>query len=295
MINAIQKVRNIISKILTVFKKVPETFCFLCTKDKILLNVWMQLSKDNVMHSNFGDDLNYYLMKSLTNKHIFNLSNILVKNKVNILAVGSIIESHTNKDSIIWGSGAMYGGDKRLIEHPRKVLAVRGPLTREYLLAQGIACPEVYGDPALLLPKIYAPQVCKKYKLGIIPHYVDIDSEKLDSLRNDPEVKIINLRGYDDWKKVIDSICECEFVVSSSLHGLIISDSYGIPNQWIRLSDKISGGNFKYLDYFMSVGRDTSKPLSFELGITKEELLLYKESYKPIVWDPQELLSVAPF
>ena len=93
--------------------------------------------------------------------------------------IGSIIESLANKESIIWGSGAMYGGEKVLYEKPKKVLAVRGPLTRKYLLSQGVDCPEVYGDPALLLPKIYNPLIEKKYKLGVIPHNIDFENEHL--------------------------------------------------------------------------------------------------------------------
>jgi pyruvyltransferase len=70
------------------------------------------------------------------------------------MVIGSIIGWMTNKDSIIWGSGVREP-DNPLPAIPRKVLAVRGPLTRKYLISQGVECPEIYGDPALLLPKIY--------------------------------------------------------------------------------------------------------------------------------------------
>lgn len=291
----LQSIRQNISAIIATIKKIPETIRFWCTKDKLLLNVWMQLCHDDVIHSNFGDELNYYIVKSLTNKSLFNQSSVLVKNKENFLVIGSIIETHTNSESVIWGSGAMFGGERPLREKPKRVLAVRGPLTREYLLSQGVDCPEIYGDPALLLPRIYSPQIEKKYKLGIIPHYVDFNSKYLSEIRNDSAVKIIKLRGYEDWNRVIDEILECEFVVSSSLHGLIISDAYGIPNKWIKLSENISGGSFKYLDYFMSVGKSELEPLLIEHTVSVEELVAYKEQYTPIVWDAEKLLSVSPF
>ena len=287
--------RKKISKTLSSIKKIPETLRFLCTKDKVLLNGWMQLTNDKVNPRNLGDELNYYIVKSLTDKPLFNLPCILGKNRENYLVIGSIIETHANKNSIIWGSGSMYGGERNLNEKPKKVLAVRGPLTRKYLLSQGVDCPEVYGDPALLIPLIYQPNVNKKYKLGVIPHYVDFDSEYLSNLKSDSNVKIIDFRGYENWHDVIEEICECEYIVSSSLHGLIISDAYGIPNMWIRLSNKINGGNFKYHDYFMSVGRDLIDPLLIEHPVTKEEILAYNNKYSPITWDFKKLLEVAPF
>ena len=55
----------------------------------------------------------------------------------------------------------------------KKIHAVRGPLTKAKLDSEGIACPEVFGDLALLMPEIYDPSFKKKYKVGILPHYVD--------------------------------------------------------------------------------------------------------------------------
>lgn len=282
-------------KILRLIKCIPETIRFLFSKDKILLNVWMQLHNNQVEHFNFGDELNYYLAKGLSNKPLFNLSNILIRREENLMAIGSIVESHTNKHSIIWGSGAMFGGEKKIPAKPKKILAVRGPLTREYLLSQGIDCPEVYGDPALLLPLIYKPQTTKKYTLGIIPHYVDYESEYLNEIKHDTEVKIINFQNYNNWQHIIDEISECEFIASSSLHGLIVSDAYGIPNVWIKLSDNISGGMFKFHDYFSAVGRELVAPIVISSSVKKEHLLMYKEKYSPITFDADKLLNVCPF
>ena len=67
----------------------------------------------------------------------------------------------TNKNTIIWGAGVI--DDKaNLPAKPLKVLAVRGPLSRKYLLKKGIECPEIYGDPAMLMKYIYKPILLKK-------------------------------------------------------------------------------------------------------------------------------------
>ena len=96
------------------------------------------------------------------------------------MVIGSIIDWMTNKDSIIWGSGVR-NPDNPLPAIPHKVLAVRGPLTRKYLVSQGVECPEIYGDPALLLPKFYSPPIVdKKYSIGIILHKNDLGNSVIE-------------------------------------------------------------------------------------------------------------------
>ena len=55
----------------------------------------------------------------------------------------------------------------------------------------------------------------------------------------------------DKWENVIDAIVSCKSVVSSSLHGLICSDAYNIPNLWID-EFELKEGDFKFKDYFSS-------------------------------------------
>jgi len=126
-------------------------------------------------------------------------------------------------------------------------------LTRNVLLESGVNCPEVYGDPALLFPYHYYPYIQKKYKLGIIPHWSHINSPLLSKFKNDDDIKIIDFKRYSDWKTVIKQIVSCEFIVSESLHGLIISEAYKIPNIWVSFGD--IGQDFKYEDFFMSLGK----------------------------------------
>jgi hypothetical protein len=63
----------------------------------------------------------------------------------------------------------------------------------------------------------------------------------------------------------------------------------------VKFSSKILGGNFKYLDYFMSVGRNVSEAFVVESPLLKEDFLVYKESYTAINWDSEKLLESSPF
>ena len=105
----------------------------------------------------------------------------------------------------------------------------------------------------------------------------------------------IDIKHYKDWRQVIKEIVECEMIISSSLHGLILSDAYHIPNIWIKFSDETFDGSFKYLDYFASVKRPIDRPLVIRSRLDLSDLLQYKDSYSPITFDAQKLLSVCPF
>jgi len=253
---------------------------------------------------NWGDKLNPIIIKCLsgiepTRVNLFipsylnwrNLLNGFIKTepKEIYLVIGSILK-YADKDTIVWGAGFISEND-RLREKPKKICAVRGPLTRKIVINQGLSCPKIYGDPALLYPLFYKPRIKKRYSLGIIPHYVDMDDALIATLKEN-KVLIIDIKG--GINKVIDQICSCEKIASSSLHGLIAADAYKIPSLWIKFSDKILGEGFKFRDYFASVKRKDLNPMV----ITKETAIqtIYEKFYDyEIDIDLDRLLNTCPF
>jgi pyruvyltransferase len=207
---------------------------------------------------------------------------------------GSIIEILHEKSEgnrvQVWGSGFIRDG--RGLVSPNLVFhAVRGKLSRERIDTPVAAL----GDPALLLPLVVNPQSRgKKYQLGIIPHYVDAASEKLQRFRGCAQVKIINV--FDPIPRIVDAINACQMIVSSSLHGLIVCDAYGVPNFWIRLSGDLVGGDYKFRDYY-SLYDQSPKPrelADFDLGDWQSWSQEYR-NVQPMVRKIQaELLRVLP-
>lgn len=261
---------------------------------EIVINGYFAFNGKQLINNNFGDDINFPLLYALTKKPIVYYYHVGLRRIDNLLCIGSIIEFCDN-NSIIWGSGAMFG-DRDLTYKPQKVCAVRGHYTKRYLEEQGINCPDVYGDPALLMPYFYNPIVKKKYKVGIIPHYVDYNLPHVERFREThPDTLFVCLQGYSSWKDVVCQIKSCERIISSSLHGLIISDAYGIPNIRVKFSDAISGGDFKYKDYYSGIGREYYDAIDFTGNIDLSIISSLFDDYVPINYNPKKLLLSFPY
>ena len=200
------------------------------------------------LSNNFGDAMSHYITAKISGHQPV----LLEVNDPNpkYMLTGSILNNDV-ANAYVWGCGVAFSND--VIPAKTKIYAVRGRLTGELCRKQEVPFDEVYGDPALLMPRFYSPNKEKKYKLGIIPHYVDL-KRVFDVLRiSDSDlqklgIKIINV--CDDIESVVDQINQCEKTISSSLHGIITSNAYGVPCQWTKFTDKIGGDDFKYHDYF---------------------------------------------
>lgn len=271
------------------------TFLWLLLHRKsLVLNVFIDQRGLTIRQKNFGDDLNFFLIKELTGKYIFNYNSFFHPKIKNYVCIGSIVEDMTDEKSIIWGGGVMNSKYKDF-RKPYRVTATRGPLTQEYLKSNGVSSPSIFGDPALLTPFVYKPDVKKKYSVGIIPHFSELNNALInDFVSSSNDTVLIDLMHYKKWTDVIDLICQCEMVASSSLHGLILSDAYGIPNVWMCINETTGGGEFKFKDYFGGVQR------IFERYEVKEKIDLttiknYCKNYKGITFDGKALLEACPF
>lgn len=240
---------------------------------------------------NVGDSMNDNLLLAISGKS-FPVVNHRYKNINNdtiLIAIGSILQ-WANSQTIVWGSGFI-SAKSAIHFQPLKICAVRGPLSRQRVLDLGFKCPEVYGDPAMLYPRYYHPSRKKKYKLGLVAHYIDRHDPQFAKLISSGEVLDINVKG--EVNNVIDQINSCERIASSSLHGLILADAYNIPSTWIKITDKVIGNGFKFRDYFASVGRDILQPLVITEGVGIKEILQNFYPYE-INIDLEKLLACCP-
>ncbi|MBO0980975.1 polysaccharide pyruvyl transferase family protein [Microbacterium sp. SD291] len=162
-----------------------------------------------------------------------------------LFGVGSILEQVPSEfQGWVWGSGKMQDDQPTQIP-AAQVLAVRGRLTRDLL---GLAGSTRLGDPGLLVSRGIR-RAPLSGRIAIVPHFSHRGSAEVDAL-----VKRLGQAAYvidvtDRPKKVIRRISAADAVISTSLHGLIVADAYGIPAVWALPEPMLGGGAFKFHDY----------------------------------------------
>lgn len=242
---------------------------------------------------NYGDLLSPWLLGLITGLPV----RFADRRESHVVMIGSIV-SAARSSSMVWGTGS-YGTERRGVFNPDATYhAVRGPLTRSRLLNVGIDCPRIYGDPALLLPFFYQPDVEKKYDVGVVVRHTE---DKWRRASAPPGVRIIDLRTRD-VEGTTRAILECRSIVSSSLHGLIVADAYGIPNAWLDSDSggggsRPFGGEFKFYDYFASVNKlRHAQSLDLTEGCPDADTLMSQLHFDdtPIDFDPIPLLDRCP-
>jgi len=197
---------------------------------------------------NFGDALTPYLIEKITGEQPEYDG---LRDERHYFVTGSILHE-TKKNTVILGAGFMSQASY-LRELPLETHLVRGHITKEMLKKQGIECNNV-GDPALALPHLYDPGVERQQLLGVVPHYEDF---AIASKFHRGPVNLL-----DPIEEVIKRICIFKYILSSSLHGLIVAHAFNIPALWVEFSDRLGGDGMKFYDYFSSVGITPYKPVN---------------------------------
>lgn len=200
---------------------------------------------------NFGDVLSPIIVEYLSGLKCIHTTNECKK----IIALGSILQCHPifNND-IIWGAG--FRNIYQDISYTSvDVKLVRGPKTRDMLLKNSIECPEKYCDPGVLAPFIYNINYNQKIKneLLVILHINDIESDVVNFLQKN-NIKYITMSlQNNNILNILNEIACSKYVISSALHGIIVSECMNKQTGVLKLSK--GDDFFKYQDYYLGSGR----------------------------------------
>lgn len=200
--------------------------------------------------SNFGDQLNVDVLRCL---------GVSVRwsppREATLLAIGSVIE-HIDVDfaGYVWGSGMMFD-ERRRLPHA-KILAVRGTRTWANL---GSPHGAVFGDPGLLARRTYGPPPSRPDggRVTIVPHLTHLRHPVFEQLRATYPSEVCIIDVTEGPREVVAAVARARAVISTSLHGLIVADSYGVPAAWWQPDPPLLGGTFKFLDYESALGLPT--------------------------------------
>lgn len=186
------------------------------------------------------------------------------------IAIGSVFNPRRARAKkrlrplFVWGAGTLAPAPCDLRQLSVELAALRGPRTA----GQIEGCPDLpFGDPGLFAREIWqktagAAGDAGAAAIGLIPHHSQLGSPVISRLAEglasgqpvgQDGVRLIDFTA-PDIAASLRALSGCRMIVSSSLHGLILADSYGIPSLFWNEGGVLS--DWKYRDYFEGVGRE---------------------------------------
>ncbi len=206
---------------------------------------------------NFGDEIGPWLVSAIARRPVVRAE---TADRPVLSTVGSILTMGPRGGSIVWGSGCLRPVDHEVRAKLRRrmpfdVRAVRGALTHRALAeALGLDAPQVFGDPALLLPRFLSPPAPAHGRIAVCPHYSHTELFRAALTEETARFEIVDVA--DPMEQVVGQIAGASHCLSTSLHGVIVAQAYEVPWVWLRMADSpLSGGDFKFEDFFTVLDR----------------------------------------
>ncbi len=202
---------------------------------------------------NFGDALSPIVVSAISGRRLRKIPFVSPESRLS--GIGTIAQNFAGGTVRIWGTGLdVFTRGSNVDEAgyhlpPRtrfRIAATRGRLTKERLASLGLQAPDVYGDPGWFANRIW-PEYAneeKIYDFGLVLHLTEWSERRPGaSLRPGlrrydippdlaARVTFINPiaeRSVDGVGEVVRRICQCRRILSTSLHGIVVAEAFGIP------------------------------------------------------------------
>jgi hypothetical protein len=280
-------------------------------------------------YANLGDALSPILVSALSGLPVVHRDFESWQRR--LASVGTIAHGFKHGAVHFWGTGIDHKKnpvDANLPYYQKPantnfhVHAVRGLFTAEVLKQQGIAVPPVYGDPVWFLPSIIQPASKKRYELGVVVHLTELAERSTQasvnpnllryqippSLQN--SIRIITTLTEPSFAALearVQEITNCKRIVSTSLHGLVISEAYGIPCVALRnlgrgaafaqLADERERVDWRIRDFYSGIEIENLFVYGqrrFELTDWEALIAAIDRYWKPLNWSPERFLDAFP-
>jgi pyruvyltransferase len=279
--------------------------------------------------NNLGDLLSPVIVAALTGRRIRHRGPLSPRTR--LVAIGTSGQDQRMGHVHIWGTGfegigsQSFSAQKALsqwrlghfIPH-----ATRGPFSARLLESAGYGAPAAFGDPATLLPRIWSFEAPKKWELGVVLHMSELAALTPGAAPNPEFIRYRipeNLQGHvciisplvknnvAAIKAKVGEILSCRRVLSTSLHGLVIAESYGIA---CATFDIHGGANGRFAASDTSTALD-HRMRDFYAGTDSPNILVYHtprhlqtdwdraiafldHEWRPLQYNSQPLLDAFP-
>lgn len=205
---------------------------------------------------NLGDALSPVLVAALTGRSVRHAA--LKSSQKRVSAIGTIGQALIDGEVDVWGTGCSNFSNPLAIPAQRRpyvipsktalrVHATRGPIAWRLMTGRNPDTNSVFGDPGWLMPRFYRPSLNKTAELGVILHLSELQDRALvvhpkpnllryqvpSHLRD--QIRLINTVtpiSAEGLRQKMDEILSCRRIISTSLHGLVFAETYGIPNMY---------------------------------------------------------------
>lgn len=213
--------------------------------------------------ANFGDALSPFVVSHVAGRPVTHAN----PERAQLFALGSLMGWLHDRYSeapasghrpLLWGTGCLKPPSRKFLKHV-DVRAVRGPISNT-LLNELPRLP--WGDPGIFADELFATPPARTDRIGVIAHHKLADDPALAALAAAvPQVEVIDVRTFDAMG-VVERIASCRYVLSSSLHGLVVADAFGVPNRWLDPRGNHGFSELKFYDYATGIGRDLGLPVA---------------------------------
>jgi len=299
--------------------------------------LWLTYSPDfaGLRIGNFGDLLSPLLVAAFSGRPVRHVPYGSLRTR--LVAIGTIGQRQRFGHSHVWGTGFGGQGDGfRIARGWRRpaftrlsATALRGPFTAAMLRAEGIAAPAVFGDPALLLPRLWpGAEVEKRHELGVFLHESELiaasrDAVLLADFRPRPEFRryevpaglggIVALyhtvvpRSVAGMRAALDRLLRCRRVLSTGLHALVLAEAYGIPcaafdihagpHAMVAPEDDSQPLDHRMRDFYAGLGAPRVPVFRTERHLPTDweaAIRFIDTHWSPTAYDPAPLLSAFP-
>lgn len=288
-------------------------------------------STSQMHYLNFGDALSPVMVALCSGMDVTRIPS--ASRTPRIAAVGTIGHGLVGGEVWFWGTGCSNFKNpgaklpERILYQPPEdtlihIAATRGPIS-EQLLSGGKGGPAIYGDPVWLLPRFYRPTPPKRWKLGVIVHLSELTDRDYEAHVNpnyqryeiprelDQSIRLINTVtpiSPTALRERLDDILACERIVSTSLHGMVLAESYGIPCLYFGAGrgrvglttakvDPASGIDLRILDLYGGLGLDQFDLYNQDRTLRTDWHALIEaidKTWRPKVLDSEKLLNAIP-